>query len=94
MEINAMLKNIEEATRGKVEFVDLSDYMISPYHYSGEIETIDYIEDKLTREQFEGYLLGNALKYLSRYNKKNKPIDDIKKAVTYLYWMIDHEKDM
>ncbi len=94
MEIKAMLKNIEEATRGKVEFVDLSEYMISSDHYSGGIETIDYIEDKLTKEQFEGYLLGNVLKYLSRYNKKDKSINDIKKAMTYLYWMIDHEKDM
>lgn len=31
-----------------------------------------------------GFNLGNALKYVLRYDKKGKPIEDLEKAVTYL----------
>lgn len=55
-----------------------------PAHYTtGKIETIDYIQDKLTKEQFEGFCVGNALKYISRYKLKGG-MEDIKKAIWYL----------
>ena len=42
-----------------------TDNVNHPAHYKvGGIETIDYIEAKLTPEEFRGYLKGNALKYL------------------------------
>ena len=42
-----------------------------PAHYtSGGIETIAYLRAKLTPEQFAGFCLGNALKYLSRAGLK------------------------
>ena len=56
---------------------------INPSHYQGEIETIDYIKDKLTPEQFEGFLTGNIIKYISRYKKKNG-LEDIKKSKWYI----------
>src|SRR5690625_303174 len=60
--------------------VVMTDNINSPNHYnSGDIETIDYIQDKLTAEQFEGYLAGNVMKYVSRYRHKNG-IEDLKKA--------------
>ena len=62
----------------------LNDNINSPSHYTqGGIETIDYIQSKLTHEQFEGYLAGNILKYVSRYPHKNG-IEDLKKAGWYL----------
>jgi hypothetical protein len=65
------------------------DLVNSPPHYTdGGIETIDYIEAKLTREQFEGYCLGNALKYISRAGKKSEGDTDIRKAVWYLKRML------
>lgn len=75
---------------GEFKKEDLEKYILSSEHYSGEIETIDYIQDKLADEQFEGYLLGNVIKYLSRYNNKGKQIKDIRKALTYLVWLIDN----
>lgn len=65
------------------------DYILTSNHYSGDIETIDFIKDKLTEDQMDGYLIGNAIKYLSRYNNKKREIKDIKKAITYLVWMVD-----
>ena len=44
------------------------DAVNHPAHYADkEIEVIDYIRDTLTQEEFVGYCIGNALKYLSRW---------------------------
>ncbi len=61
---------------------------INPDHYKfGGIETIDYIKAKLTEEAFEGYLVGNILKYVSRYKEKNG-LEDLHKAEWYLCRLI------
>lgn len=63
--------------------------MINPEHYTyGGIETIDYLYAKMSLEQFEGFLIGNILKYVSRQGKKNG-IEDLKKAQWYLNKLID-----
>lgn len=60
------------------------DNVNHPKHYTtGKIETIEYIEDKLSPEQLEGYFAGNIIKYLSRYKHKNG-VEDLKKARWYL----------
>lgn len=62
---------------------------ISPRHYkTGGVETIDYIRAKLSKEQYEGYLVGNVIKYISRYRHKNGA-EDLKKARVYLNWLIE-----
>lgn len=67
-----------------------SDAVNHPSHYTdGQIEVIDYIRDKLKKEQFVGYCLGNVLKYVSRYDKKGAPAEDLKKARVYLVWAIE-----
>jgi hypothetical protein len=51
-----------------------------PSHYTqGNIEVIDYIEDKKL-----GYRLGNVVKYVSRAGHKDDAIKDLKKARWYL----------
>lgn len=66
----------------------------SPSHYNaGEIETIDYIRDQLSEEEFAGYCEGNILKYLSRYKHKNG-IEDLEKAQVHLQWLIDTRKQI
>jgi len=67
----------------------VNDYVEHPSHYTdGGIEVIDYIEAKLTDEQFEGFLLGNVLKYSSRAGKKFDKVEDLKKAQKYLEWLV------
>ena len=62
---------------------------INPTHYQiGGIETIDYIEAKLTPEEFKGYCKGNSIKYISRAGHKGESMEDLKKAVWYLNRMI------
>lgn len=62
----------------------MNDNINHPSHYTqGGIETVDYIKAKLTKEQFEGYCIGNVIKYISRYRHKNG-VEDLKKARWYL----------
>lgn len=59
------------------------DNVNHPSHYTqGKFETIDIIED-ITKEGFDSYLVGNILKYISRYKHKNG-VEDLKKCRWYL----------
>ena len=64
------------------------DNINHPSHYTGAIETIDYIQDKLTPEEFKGAMKFNILKYISREKKKNG-LEDIKKAEFYIKKLIN-----
>lgn len=67
------------------------DPVNAPKHYThGGIETIDYLKAKMTQEQFRGFLIGNVLKYVSRYPHKNG-VEDLKKAEWYLNRLIQIE---
>ena len=63
------------------------DMVNHPPHYTqGEIECIEairYINNKLHMEGYEGYCLGNFIKYIWRCNFKNG-WEDIDKAIFYL----------
>lgn len=60
------------------------DNVNKPAHYTaGGIESIEYMRSKMTPEQFEGFLMGNVLKYISRYPMKNG-LEDLEKARWYL----------
>jgi hypothetical protein len=55
-----------------------------PAHYThGGIETIDFIQAKLTPEEFRGYLKGNILKYGSRIGHKDNDMQDAGKLAWY-----------
>jgi hypothetical protein len=38
----------------------------------------------MSTEAFAGYLKGNCMKYLWRYDYKGKPVEDLQKAQWYL----------
>lgn len=62
----------------------------NPDHYNtGAIEAIEAIKASMPSEQFFGYLKGNVMKYLWRYDYKEKPIEDLRKADWYLNRLID-----
>ena len=61
----------------------------SSYYDVGGIETIDVMKAKMTPEQYEGYLLGNIIKYSSRCNHKGTKERDIEKIYVYAkQWQI------
>jgi len=81
---------IEEARAGMEEIAKelskaIPDYIIDhpPHYTTGKFEVIDYIQDKLGPDLFEGFCIGNVIKYLSRYRFKGG-VDDLKKAAWYL----------
>ena len=77
-------KKLKEELEVKLEKEDVVNH---PKHYTqGEIECIDaikYINNKLHMKGFEGYCLGNFIKYIWRRKIKNG-WEDIDKAIFYL----------
>lgn len=69
----------------------------SPSHYAlaDGSQVIDLIVNVLASSQiltpFEGYCLGNVLKYVCRFTKHDGVID-LKKARRYLDWLIEHRE--
>lgn len=57
-------------------------------HYtSGGIECIEAIKESMCSIGYKGYLKGNVMKYMWRYEDKNG-LEDLKKARIYLNWLI------
>jgi hypothetical protein len=78
-------KEIRDALNAEVVSDEVVDVVNSPSHYkSGGIEAIEGIEASMGPEAYAGYLKGNIMKYMWRYERKGKPIEDLKKARWYL----------
>lgn len=61
---------------------------VNPSHYrQGGIECIEAIKASMSREAFLGFLKGQVLKYLWRYEHKNQ-VEDLQKAQWYLARLI------
>lgn len=60
--------------------IDKNEMVNHPSHYQGrKFEVIDIIEDYDL-----DFCLGNAIKYILRCGKKDKSIQELKKAIWYL----------
>jgi len=67
---------------------DKHDPVEQPDHYNkGAIEAIEAIKASMHPQEYKGYLKGNCLKYLWRYEYKNG-VEDLRKARVYLDWLI------
>ncbi len=65
------------------------DVVNNPQHYNtGNIECIEAIRESMSPEAFKGYLKGNTMKYLWRYDYKGKASEDLQKAGWYLNKLI------
>ena len=63
------------------------DNVNHPKHYlKGGLECIQVIKAQLTPEQYKGYLYGNVVKYMWRWQDKNGE-EDLRKAEHYLQWL-------
>ena len=68
------------------------DLVNKPIHYNiGGVETIDAIM-AATNQNKEGYLQGNVIKYIWRYNYKGG-LQDLQKAQWYLNKLIEVYKE-
>mgnify|MGYP003138873489 FL=1 len=79
----------DEVTRKLREDKTYGDDVDSPFHYNnGNIECIDAIKAASTKEEFEGYVRANVLKYVWRFRYKDN-IKVLRKARWYLDKLID-----
>jgi hypothetical protein len=63
--------------------------LVNPAHYKDTpIECIEAIKAAMTEQQFQGYLRGNVIKYLWRYENKGGKTD-LEKAEWYLKRLIE-----
>lgn len=84
-------KRLKEELEVKLEKEDIVNH---PKHYTqGAIEciqAIEYINKKLSLMGFEGFCLGNFVKYIWRCNDKNG-WEDIDKAIFYLDKLLEEQ---
>ena len=59
-----------------------------PQHYNKGIEVIDFIDSWDLN-----FAAGNIIKYVARYNHKDNPLEDLKKAKWYLDRLINNYED-
>lgn len=93
-DVEKTVRAICEATPGVAKTVE--DNVNQPNHYKLDgldVEVLDIIKAVLTKEQFEGFLHGNVIKYTLRTNKKNG-VEDLEKAHKYLVWLIDSKNGL
>lgn len=68
----------------------MTDMVNKPPHYQARngMESMDWLLTSMTEAEKRGYLKGNVLKYLWRYEHKGKPVEDLKKAEWYISRLI------
>ena len=67
--------------------------VVNPQHYkNGEVECIEAIKSAVVgKDGFAGYLVGNVIKYIWRFESKGG-VTDLEKSNWYLNKLIDYEK--
>ena len=89
MRHDAFMKKMEEAEQAGKQAWGNVDMVNSPPHYNQTgIECIHAIS-AATGDGFKYYLQGNIMKYLWRFDYKDKPLEDLKKAQWYLDKLIE-----
>lgn len=71
----------------------INNVVNSPNHYTQNgRETIENIRDTMSSEGYQGYCVGNVVKYLARYKFKNG-LEDVKKARKYIDFLLEELED-
>jgi hypothetical protein len=87
-------KMVDHAANPPMLESEWSDEVNTPAHYVKDgIECIDAIKGSMTVEEFKGYLKGNVMKYMWRYQDKEKSLQDLKKGQWYLERLIKEVRD-
>jgi hypothetical protein len=81
--IDAIGQNGNDGLHYEANQIGFSDDGRCPSHYDNEIQPWDYMQATMTEEAFNGYLTGNIIKYVSRFEHKGGR-DDLVKAQHYL----------
>ena len=83
--VNKEEKEMQKEELESQIFYEEEDMVGAPRHYNtGAVECIVAIEESMSSVAFKGYLKGNAMKYLWRYDYKGKQVEDLQKCQWYL----------
>ena len=75
------------------ENMNFEEVIHNPVHYhQGGIDVIGFSERQFSKTELKGFFRINILKYVTRYDRKNK-LEDLKKAQFYLNKLIELEND-
>lgn len=78
--------NAEVAEETKTEEKLVEDVVNHPNHYAPNgVDSFMHMKDQMGKAAFDGFLQGNAIKYVQRYAFKGKPTEDLCKAAFYLF---------
>lgn len=82
----------EEMGEDFIEMEKIDDYIEPDYYHNGTdgADVIEMIYRTFPFEHFRGFMKGNIIKYVTRYERKNGP-EDLIKAHTYLDRLRDYE---
>ena len=70
-----------------------TDNVNKPSHYhTGNIDVIKFSEENFSNEELKGFYRMNAIKYITRYDKKNG-IEDLDKAIFYINKLKEFESN-
>jgi hypothetical protein len=70
-----------------------NDKQIGGSHYETKaIQPWEAMEVWMSKEAFQGFLHGNAVKYIARWREKNG-VQDLKKAIHYIKKLIETETE-
>jgi hypothetical protein len=64
-----------------------SDAIKPDYYERSAMQPLEVMQRIMTAEQFEGFLLGNCIKYRMRCENKGQRDSDMHKARQYAYWL-------
>jgi len=71
----------------------MTDNINTPLHYhTGGIDVIRFSELQFDESELKGFHRINAIKYITRYDKKGSPLDDLMKAKFYIDKLIKLEE--
>ena len=80
--INGVSKEVLDAKKEAVNH---------PLHYGGDTpyECIKVLAHWMTKDEYRGFLRGNAIKYLCRTGKKDETVQELKKTAWYVNKLIE-----
>lgn len=64
------------------------------YYKQSAMQPIEVMRSIMTNEQFEGFLIGNIVKYRMRAKYKGNYDKDMEKANVYSHWLKNHRKGL
>ena len=78
--------SVAAATETRTAVKPAEDVVNHPNHYSPNgRDSFMHMKDQMGKAAFDGFLQGNAIKYVQRYAFKGKPTEDLCKAAFYLF---------